>query len=80
MLGKNVDIRDKTIRRIDEFRYLENFLTKSFKVLKEKNKAQEDLANCTAQVAHDIRSPLVALNTVIRDLRILELPVIRELE
>ncbi len=63
--GKNFDtVHGKHGRNIYEFELLESFLTKSFEVLGEKNKAQQELFNCANQVAHDIRSPLTSLNMV----------------
>jgi signal transduction histidine kinase len=61
-------IQGKSGGNIDEFVHLEGFLTKAFVVLDERNRAREDLYGCAAQVSHDIRSPLSALNTALRNL------------
>ena len=67
MQGKDVEISPKKYNsNIDEFEHLENFLTKAFEVLKEKNKAQRNLANCTSQVAHDVRKPFTMLKTMLQ--------------
>jgi signal transduction histidine kinase len=66
MNGKEINTTQvrKTGSNVYEFELLENFLTRSFEVLKEKNKAQLELFNCATQVAHDIRSPLAALDMI----------------
>jgi len=86
MNEKEVDlVQTKDNSNIYEFELLETFLTKSFEVLKEKNKvqqefhnlevlqeknkSQQELLNNATQVAHDIRSPLAALNTALKCLR-----------
>ena len=61
--GKGIDIAQEKYRsNVYEFELLENFLAKSFEVLREKNMAQQELFNCASQVAHDIRSPSTALS------------------
>ncbi|OJY50171.1 MAG: hypothetical protein BGO90_10920 [Legionella sp. 40-6] len=48
---------------IEEFIFLQDFILKVFDIKKEREKAKKALTLLTAQVAHDIRSPLAALNT-----------------
>lgn len=51
-----------------EFAELSNFVTQSFYAFKEKTYAEKRLSQAALQVAHDIRSPLTALDMVIRDI------------
>lgn len=51
-----------------EFRFLQKFIVEAFELKEEKNIAQKKLTTLAAQVAHDIRSPLAALNTCLRHL------------
>jgi signal transduction histidine kinase/FixJ family two-component response regulator len=48
-----------------EFIFLQRFIVNAFEVKEQKELAQQALLNLTAQVAHDIRSPLAAINTVV---------------
>lgn len=57
-------LQPKCHYNIDEFDRLENFITKAFSVLKERNKAESFFVKHARQVAHDIRSPLIALESV----------------
>ncbi len=50
-----------------EFIFLQRFIVDAFEVKEQKDLAQQALLNLTAQVAHDIRSPLAAINTAISD-------------
>ena len=50
-----------------EFIFLQNFIVNAFEVKEQKEQAQQALLDLTAQVAHDIRSPLAAINTVLSD-------------
>lgn len=61
-------LQKNRITGIYEFEHLENFLKKSFEVLQERNKAQQNLAKCASQVAHDIRSPLTILSIIAKQL------------
>jgi signal transduction histidine kinase/FixJ family two-component response regulator len=45
---------------------LENFINKSFAILRKKSEVEKQLATISAQVAHDIRSPLAALQTIVK--------------
>ncbi len=47
----------------EEFVYLQDFINKAFAYKEEKDQAKRKLGEVSAQVAHDIRSPLAALNT-----------------
>jgi len=53
---------------IEEFMNLRNFIIKSFRVQREKNRKEKEFAENARQVAHDIRSPIVALEVVAADL------------
>jgi len=81
MHEKEIDVvQKKQSSNIQEFKRLENFLAKSFEVLKEKNRvqqelhnfevlqeknnAQQDLFKCASQVAHDIHSPATAISMI----------------
>ncbi|WP_428412888.1 sensor histidine kinase [Legionella sp.] len=48
---------------IEEFIFLQEFILMVFDIKEEREKAKKALTSLTAQVAHDIRSPLAALNT-----------------
>jgi len=48
-----------------EFIFLQRFIVNAFEVKEQKEKAQQALFNLTTQVAHDIRSPLAAINTAV---------------
>ena len=52
----------------EEFIFLQQFIINAFELKEQKEQAQQILLNLTAQVAHDIRSPLAAINTVLSDL------------
>lgn len=49
-----------------EFIFLQNFIVEAFEFKEAKNLAQKKLTTLAAQVAHDIRSPLSALNTCLK--------------
>ncbi|MBA2657117.1 MAG: HAMP domain-containing histidine kinase [Tatlockia sp.] len=53
---------------IEEFIFLQEFLLKVFDLKEEREEAKKALISLTAQVAHDIRSPLTALNVGLRNL------------
>ncbi|MBA3536086.1 MAG: HAMP domain-containing histidine kinase [Tatlockia sp.] len=53
---------------IEEFIYLQEFILKVFDLKEEREAAKKALISLTAQVAHDIRSPLTALNICLRSL------------
>lgn len=53
---------------LHEFVFLQKFITEAFEVKEQKERAQQALINIAAQVAHDIRSPLAAINTVMSNL------------
>ncbi len=61
-------VQEKLRSNVYEFELLEDFLEKSFDVLRERNMAQQELFKCASQVAHDIRSPSVALSMVSKHL------------
>ena len=48
---------------IEEFIFLQEFILKVFDLKEEREAAKKALISLSAQVAHDIRSPLTALNT-----------------
>ncbi len=50
-----------------EFIFLQKFIVASFEIKDQKDRAQQVLISVTAQLAHDIRSPLAAINTAISD-------------
>jgi len=47
--------------KIAEFRKLQDFLIKAFSVLKAKIAAEKSLSELAAQTAHDIHSPIAAI-------------------
>ncbi len=53
---------------IDEFIFLQEFILKVFDIKEEKEAAKRALISLTAQVAHDIRSPLAVLNVCLKSL------------
>lgn len=53
---------------IDEFVFLNNFIIEAIDAHIEKNEAKKQLVQVVAQVAHDIRSPLSALQVLIEKL------------
>ncbi len=53
----------------NEFVFLQKFIIDAFEVKEQKDRAQHAMLNLTMQVAHDIRSPLAAINTVISDVK-----------
>ena len=53
---------------IEEFIFLQEFILKVFDLKEEREAAKKELVSLTAQVAHDIRSPLTALNVCLRSL------------
>lgn len=65
---KPVPLINHTQQNILEYRNIENLLAKTFYITHEKNKAQQNLIALASQVAHDIRSPLSALNAVAKDI------------
>lgn len=56
---------------LHEFVFLQKFITEAFEVKEQKERAQQALINIAAQVAHDIRSPLAAINTVMSTLMVI---------
>lgn len=50
-----------------EFIFLQKFIINAFEIKEQKDRAQQAMIDLTAQVAHDIRSPLAAINTVLSD-------------
>lgn len=52
----------------EEFRFLQKFILESYEQKELKDRAKRDLGEIIAQVAHDIRSPLAALNTCLNHL------------
>lgn len=57
---------------IEEFIYLQEFILKVFDIKEEKEAAKNALISLTTQVAHDIRSPVAAINTAINTISIPE--------
>ena len=53
---------------INEFIFLQEFILKVFDLKEEKEATKKALISLTAQVAHDIRSPLLALNVCLKNL------------
>ena len=53
---------------IDEFIFLQQFIVDAFEFKEERVQARKKLGQVTAQVAHDIRSPLAALNASLKHL------------
>jgi signal transduction histidine kinase len=53
---------------IQEFVFLQKFIVEAFEVKEQTERAQQSLIDMAAQVAHDIRSPLTAINTVMFNL------------
>lgn len=51
----------------EEFIFLQNFIVDAFKIKEQKELVQQAMLNLAAQVAHDIRSPLAAINTALSD-------------
>ncbi len=51
---------------IEEFVYLQNFILASFRLEEDKTRAERALGAMARQIAHDIRSPLTALNTCLK--------------
>jgi signal transduction histidine kinase/CheY-like chemotaxis protein len=49
----------------EEFIYLQKFIVDAFYYKEEKDRAKKQIGEITAQVAHDIRSPLAAMDTII---------------
>ncbi len=52
-----------------EFIFLQEFIVNAFEVKQQKDRVQQSLLNLTAQVVHDIRSPLAAINTALSDVK-----------
>lgn len=52
-----------------EFNNIEYFLRQSFKTLEEKHAAEKYIAKMAAQVAHDIGSPLVAMQLALKEIK-----------
>ncbi|USQ15559.1 hybrid sensor histidine kinase/response regulator (plasmid) [Legionella lytica] len=50
-----------------EFIFLQRFIVDAFEIKEQKERVQQAMINLTTQVAHDIRSPLAAINTVVSD-------------
>lgn len=67
MINKNKEKLDNNFY-IEEFILLQNFITNTFEINEEKNRIKKELEEISAQVAHDIRSPLAALEIVIKRL------------
>jgi signal transduction histidine kinase len=65
ILNKNTDKIDNKFS-IAEFIYLEKFIINTFKINQEKDRITRQLGEVAAQVAHDIRSPLTALNVCLQ--------------
>ena len=53
---------------ISEFVFLQRFIKSSFDTVKEKIRIEKQLVDLASQVAHDIRSPLTALDMILLDL------------
>lgn len=51
-----------------EFIFLQKFIIDAFEIREQKDRSRQTLLNITAQAAHDIRSPLAAINTVLLSL------------
>jgi signal transduction histidine kinase len=51
---------------IEEFGFLQKFITNTYSLIEERDHAKKQLGEISAQVAHDIRSPLAALNTCLK--------------
>ena len=51
----------------EEFIFLQKFLLNMLEINREKDKVKKELGSITAQVAHDIRSPIAALNAVVKE-------------
>lgn len=67
MTEHNKDKLDKQFS-INEFVFLNQFVINAIEAIEEKDKTKKELGEITAQVAHDIRSPLSALDMVITSL------------
>lgn len=52
----------------EEFIFLQKFIVDAFAFKEEKDKAKKELGEITAQVAYDVRSPLSALDTVVKSI------------
>ncbi|SFM08423.1 sensor histidine kinase [Legionella jamestowniensis] len=50
---------------IQEFIFLQKFIVDAFESREQKDRSRKTLLNITAQAAHDIRSPLAAINTAL---------------
>ena len=48
-----------------EFVFLQQFIFNAFEIKEQKEQAKQEFINITTQAAHDIRSPLAAINTVL---------------
>ena len=51
---------------IDEFIFLQKFITHAHEIKEDRDRTQKELGEIAAQVAHDIRSPLAALNICLK--------------
>ena len=66
MLGANQKI-DASFS-IVEFSFLQQFIVDLIKIKEDRDRTKKQLGEITAQVAHDIRSPLTTLNMVMSDM------------
>jgi signal transduction histidine kinase len=62
----NFKKNEQNLSKLREFKKLEEFLLKAFAAIGEKTAAEKELVNLATQVAHDIRSPLAALQTTLK--------------
>jgi hypothetical protein len=63
---RNIDTKTKVSSEIVELQHLELFLQKSFQLVREKRVVEQDLIHVAAQAAHDICSPIMALDLALR--------------
>jgi len=65
--GDYINTKIKIQTNIEELKELESFLLKSLQLKSERFHVEEEFAKEARQVAHDIRSPLLALDVISRD-------------
>ena len=67
LMSKNDKSKIDNSFSTQEFIFLQKFIVDAFEIKEQKDRAQQALLSLTAQLAHDIRSPLAAINTAISD-------------
>lgn len=67
MLDNKIEKIDENFT-IDEFIFLQKYIIETYNLKEEKDKIKKKLGDVATQVAHDIRSPLAALDSILQDL------------